>query len=103
MVSKFSMAFYIRLSCLLPRSQILQWSIIQPYLEANLLRLLGLAGLGATGLLGRSILLGELRAADGAHTGDGLLAKIGTVVVLSGSVGNTLVDPVKQIMISTGS
>lgn len=68
-------------------------SAIQPHLETNLLRLFGLAGLGATGLLGRSILLGKLGAANGADTGDGLLTEISTVVVLGGLVGDTLVDP----------
>lgn len=59
----------------------------------HLLRLLSLAGLGATGLLGGSVLLGELRATDGAHTGNSLLADVSTVAVLGGLVGNTLVDP----------
>ena len=85
-----------------PKSPILQSSTIQPHLETNLLRLLSLAGLSATGLLGRSILLGELGATDGADTGNGLLAEISTVVVLSSLVGNTLVDPEEQMMISTG-
>lgn len=86
------MAFYIRLSSLLPqnpRSFIVHNSASS---RDNLLRLLSLAGLSATGLLSRSILLGELGAADGADTGDGLLAEISTVAVLSSLVGNTLVD-----------
>lgn len=63
--------------------------------RTHLLRaLLGsLAGLDATGLAGRSVLLGLLGAANGAHTGDGLLANVGTVAVLGSLVGNTLVDP----------
>lgn len=97
------MTFYIRLSSLLPpKSPTLhspQFSLIS---RQNLLGLLSLAGLSATGLLGRSILLGELGATDSADTGDGLLTEISTVVVLSSLVGNTLVDPEEQIMISTG-
>lgn len=63
---------------------------------AHLLGLLlgGLAGLGATGLGLGGVLLGLLRAADGADAGNGLLAQVGAVVVLGGLVGNTLVDPV---------
>jgi len=62
--------------------------------EKPLLRILlgGLAGLNTTGLGGGGVLLGLLRAADGAHTSNGLLAKIGTVTVLGSLVGNTLVD-----------
>lgn len=44
-------------------------------------------------LLGRSVLLGPLGVADGADTGDGVLAKVATVVVLRGLVGDALVDP----------
>lgn len=61
--------------------------------KLHLLRLLSLAGLGTTGLLGGSVLLGELRATDGAHAGNGLLTDVSTVAVLGGLVGNTLVDP----------
>jgi hypothetical protein len=61
----------------------------------NLLGGLGsLAGLGAAELLGGSILLGELGAANSADASDGLLADISTVTVLGGLVGNTLVDPI---------
>lgn len=68
--------------------------------EANLLRLLSsLTGLDTTGLLNRSILLGELRAADGAHTGNSLLTDISTVAVLGGLIGDTLVDPERVISI----
>lgn len=65
-----------------------------------LLRVLlgGLAGLGTTGLLGRSVLLGLLGAADGAHTGNSLLAEIGAVAVLGSLVGDTLVDPARHIL-----
>lgn len=61
----------------------------------DLLRLLsgGLLGLSTPGLLGGSVLLGLLRAADGTDTGNGVLTDISTVAVLSGDVGNTLVDP----------
>lgn len=71
--------------------------IIQPSVSGTLLGVLlgGLTGLGATGLLGRSLLLSLLRAADGADTSDSLLTEIGTVVVLGSLVGNTLVDPAR--------
>lgn len=64
----------------------------------HLLRLLlgGLLGLGASGLPGGSLLLGLLRAADGAHAGNGILADIAAVSVLSALVGNTLVDPMQR-------
>lgn len=59
----------------------------------------GLAGLSTTGLLGGGILLGLLGATDGADAGNGLLTEIGTVTVLGGLVGNTLVDPRVGVML----
>lgn len=63
----------------------------------ELLVLLGSpAGLDTAGLAGRGVLLGLLRAADGADTGNGLLTNVGTVTVPGGLGGNTLVDPVSD-------
>lgn len=61
-----------------------------------LVLLSSLAGLDAAGLAGRGLLLGLLRAADGADTGDGLLTNVGTVTVQGGLGGNTLVNPVSN-------
>jgi len=71
----------------------------------DLLRLLsgGLLGLSTPGLPGRGLLLGLLRAADGADTGNSVLTDVTTVVVLSGDVGNTLVDPDLQSAMSDTS
>lgn len=58
----------------------------------------GLAGSGAAGLGGRSLLLGLLGAAEGAHTSDGFLADISAVAVLGGLAGDTLVDPTSHTL-----
>ena len=77
-----------------PPIQILHGPRFSSISGTNLLGSLGgLAGLGATELLGGSILLGDLGAADSADAGNGLLADVSAVAVLGGLVGNTLVDP----------
>lgn len=65
--------------------------------SVNIYLLGGLAGLSTTGLGGGGLLLGLLGAADGAHTGNGLLADISAVAVLGGLAGNTLEDPVQTL------
>lgn len=57
----------------------------------------GLSGLSSTELLSGGIFLGLLRAADGAHTGDGVTTEVTTVAILSGLVGNALVDPLREV------
>lgn len=56
----------------------------------------GLLGLGSAELLRGSVLLGLLRAADGADTGNGILTEVTTVAMLSGLIGNALVDPLRK-------
>lgn len=70
-------------------------AFFNPAIASNcLLGLLSrLASLSAAGLRSGGLLLGLLRLANSAHTGNSLLAEVGTVVLLGGLVGNTLVDP----------
>lgn len=56
----------------------------------------GLSGLSSTELLRGSILLRLLCAADGAHTGDGVTTEVTTVAILSGLIGNALVNPLRE-------
>lgn len=70
----------------------------------QIIYLLGGLGLaGTAGLGGGGVLLGQLGAAEGAHTSNGLLADVSAVTVLGGLAGNTLVDPIVHTQVSTTS
>jgi hypothetical protein len=77
-------------------------STISLFISSNTIRLLLLSSLGlsTTELGGRGILLGLLRAAEGADTGDSDLAQVGTVSALSSVAGNALVDPKMAVLVS---
>lgn len=88
------MALFIVAAPPIPCDQnIVSGSSLQNKTGPLLLLLRSLSGLGTPGLPGGSLLLSLLGAADGADTGNSILADISTVSVLGGLAGDTLVDP----------